>query len=673
MNLSDPIHELPLVGPVYQKRLRKLAIKKIRDLLYHVPRRYEDYRLISNFSRLTPGETVTVHGEIVFARNQYTKSNKKIQIVEIGNEKGNKIQAVWFNQPFLIKNFRKGEMFSFSGKADWFGRNMALIAPEYEKIVADKKLIHTSRIVPVYSTTAGISSKWLRRRVMDILEREPEAGEYLQNDLRKELKLMELADSLKLIHFPETTDDALRGRERLAFDELLGLLILNQLRASEWRKIAQSKQIMMNEKVLREFTEALPFELTKSQKRAISEILTDMNKDLAMNRLLQGDVGSGKTVVAAAAAVVAHANGYKTILMAPTQILANQHYTTLSEFLGRMGMKITLMTGSKKIIADEASVIVGTHALLHTPKNFEDVALMIVDEQHRFGVEQRALLEELTTNNAKVPHVLTMTATPIPRSVALTFYGDLDISALREMPKGRQKITTWVVPPEKRDSGYEWMEKQINEFGTQAFVVCPLIDESEAQTLSEAKAVTVEYERLKKVLPKLKFGLLHGKMKAKEKDAIIDDFRKKKIDVLVATPVVEVGVDIPNATIMIIEATERFGLAQLHQLRGRVGRGEKKSYCMLLTETKSEKVAQRLQVLKQTKCGFELSEMDLQMRGPGEIFGHRQHGIPELKIANWQDVELIKKAKQFSVTVINNPIKYQKVVKHFTKKRVAAN
>jgi len=394
---------------------------------------------------------------------------------------------------------------------------------------------------------------------------------------------------------------------------------------------------------------------------------------LAMNRLLQGDVGSGKTVVAAAAAVVAHANGYKTILMAPTQILANQHYTTLSEFLGRMGMKITLMTGSKKIIADEASVIVGTHALLHTPKNFEDVALMIVDEQHRFGVEQRALLEELTTNNAKVPHVLTMTATPIPRSVALTFYGDLDISALREMPKGRQKITTWVVPPEKRDSGYEWMEKQINEFGTQAFVVCPLIDESEAQTLSEAKAVTVEYERLKKVLPKLKFGLLHGKMKAKEKDAIIDDFRKKKIDVLVATPVVEVGVDIPNATIMIIEATERFGLAQLHQLRGRVGRGEKKSYCMLLTETKSEKVAQRLQVLKQTKCGFELSEMDLQMRGPGEIFGHRQHGIPELKIANWQDVELIKKAKQFSVTVINNPIKYQKVVKHFTKKRVAAN
>jgi len=673
MKLSDPIGELPLVGPVYQKRLRKLEIKHVSDLLYHVPRRYEDYRLISNFSRLSPGETVTVHGEIIFARNQYTKSNKKLQIIEIGNDKGNKIQAVWFNQPFLVKNFRKGEMFSFSGKADWFGRKMALIAPEYEKIVADKKLIHTSRIVPIYATTAGISSKWLRRRMMDILEREPEAGEYLDNYLRSELELMELADSLKLIHFPETTDDALKGRERLAFDELLGLQILNQLRDREWQKKAQSKKIRMNEKVLSKFTETLPFELTKSQEQAISEILTDMKKSLAMNRLLQGDVGSGKTVVAAAAAVVAHSSGYKTILMAPTQILANQHYTTLGEFLGKMGMKITLVTGSKKVIDDEASVIVGTHALLHTPKNFEDTALMIVDEQHRFGVEQRALLEELATSNTKVPHVLTMTATPIPRSVALTFYGDLDISSLREMPKGRQKITTWVVPPEKRDSGYEWMEKQIKEFNVQAFVVCPLIEESESLAMSEAKAVTVEYERLKKVLPELKFGLLHGKMKSREKDIVIDDFRKKKIDVLVATPVVEVGVDIPNATIMIIEAAERFGLAQLHQLRGRVGRGEKKSYCMLLTETKSEKVVQRLRVLRQTKCGFELAEMDLQMRGPGEIFGHRQHGIPELKIANWQDVELIKKAKQFSGVVMGNPTKYQTVIKHFTKKRVVAN
>jgi ATP-dependent DNA helicase RecG len=380
-----------------------------------------------------------------------------------------------------------------------------------------------------------------------------------------------------------------------------------------------------------------------------------------MNRLLEGDVGSGKTVVAATASFISFLNGFQTVFMAPTQILAKQHFNTLKSVLDPYKVRVSLVT-SAGIEADlgKTDVYIGTHALLHDKASFDDAALVVIDEQHRFGVKQRAIIAEKSSNN-KIPHVLTMTATPIPRTVALTIYNDLDLSTLDELPKGRQPITTKVVPPQKRKKAYEWINEKIKDDDVQAFVICPLIEESEKESMVQVKAATAEYERLKKAVPERKIDILHGRMKGKDKEKIIDRFKKGKTELLVSTPVVEVGIDVPNATIMVIEGAERFGLAQLHQLRGRVGRGKKKSYCFLFAEKASEKVVKRLSYLQKTKSGFELAELDLKLRGPGEVFGTRQHGFSELKIANWQDISLIKKARKVAKDAIQNPAKFSKL------------
>jgi ATP-dependent DNA helicase RecG len=405
--------------------------------------------------------------------------------------------------------------------------------------------------------------------------------------------------------------------------------------------------------------------------KAIEEIFQDLSQKTPMNRLLEGDVGSGKTVVAAAGAFAAFVNGYQSVIMAPTQILAEQHYKTISQLFEPFKARVDLITGhEKKESIGKTDIFIGTHALIQKSVKFENVAFIVIDEQHRFGVEQRKFLTEKAGKRKKTPHVLTMTATPIPRTIALTVYGDLALSVLNELPKGRQKITTWVVPPEKRDGAYDWIQKQITTEKIQAYVVCPLIEESETETMKEVKAAKGEFERLKKRFKKLRLGLLHGKQKAKEKTEILTQFKNGEIDILVSTPVVEVGIDVPNACIMMIEAADRFGLAQLHQLRGRVGRGEKKSYCLLFTDSETEKTTKRMEAMKTTHSGFELAELDLQMRGPGDIFGTKQHGVPDLKIATWSDSLLIKETRKVAEEAIQKRDQYEKVFVKIAEKEI---
>ncbi|KKR37952.1 MAG: ATP-dependent DNA helicase RecG, partial [Candidatus Woesebacteria bacterium GW2011_GWB1_40_101] len=490
-----------------------------------------------------------------------------------------------------------------------------------------QKGIHTGGIIPVYPETAGISSKWLRRRIHDAYNLvKLQLSEFLPRETLKVNSLLNFDDAISKVHFPKNTSKTGVGLKRLAFNELLFLQMQSLKRKRQWQKNKVAAKLKVDSTSMNQFIEVLPFKLTASQEKAIGEILVDLKRDYPMNRLLEGDVGSGKTVVAATGAFLSFTNGYQTVFMVPTQILAQQHYETLD--IGR------------------TDIFIGTHALIHNKVGFDQVALVVIDEQHRFGVEQRAHLTKIVGGKKSAPHVLTMTATPIPRTIALTFYGDLDLSTLNEIPAGRQKITTWIVPPEKREGAYQWIKSQITSTKSQIFVVCPLIEESDKETLAAVKAATGHYEDLKKVFKDLNIGLLHGRMKVKEKNKVLGNFRSRRIDILVATPVVEVGIDVPNATIMVIEASERFGLAQLHQLRGRVGRGEKKSYCLLFSESKSPKAFSRLSAMTKTISGFELAEMDLRLRGPGEIFGVAQHGFPELKIAKWTDIELIKKARQ---------------------------
>jgi len=645
MDLDSSVGEIPLVGPVYQKRLEKLKIRSIRDLLYHIPIRYNDFSQMAKISHCRVGETLTLRGSLNSLKNQYTKSGKKIQIAEVEDSTG-KITIVWFNQPFLTRTLYPGTDLSLSGKIDWFGTKKAMVSPEYEITRLGAETVHTGKIVPVYPETYGVSSKWLRTKIkLAYLT----CGEEIKEYLPETYGFITLPEAIRSIHFPNTLKDTEVAHRRLAFDELYFLQSQSLKRKHAWQKNRAAYQLTINKLAIDKFKNSLPFTLTKSQDLAVNEILADLQKPFPMNRLLEGDVGSGKTVVAATAAFAAFVNGYQTVIMAPTQILAQQHFNTLKQLFSKLSnsVKIKLVTSATSIEQSKSfDIFVGTHALIHQKLNLDKVALVVIDEQHKFGVEQREHLIKKSGQGQIAPHILTMTATPIPRTVALTFYGDLDLSTLTEIPAGRQKITTWVVPPEKREGAYGWIDSQITDHDSQVFVVCPLIEESKKETMKDVKAVTAEYKKLTRLFGKLKVGLLHGRLKAEEKTKVIKRFRNRDISLLVTTPVVEVGIDIPNATIMVVEAAERFGLAQLHQLRGRVGRGLSKSYCLLFTESPSEKALKRLNAMRQNLSGFELAELDLTLRGPGEIFGLRQHGIPDLKIASWRDIDLIKKAKE---------------------------
>jgi ATP-dependent DNA helicase RecG len=674
VKLTDPIEKLPLVGPTYTKRLQKLGITTIEDLLFHFPFRYDDFSLISQIARVQPGETVTIRGVVEKITSEYTKHGKKIQKALVSDNSG-QIEAIWFNQPYLAKTIKVGENYNFSGNVNWFGpprlgeagRQKTLVSPEHEKISSPRDTrdtrdtsdtpsnIHTGRLVPVYNETYGVSSKWLRSRIKNALEvLGEEIQEFLPEEMIKKEGLMAEKEAVFQIHFPQDKTRAEVARYRLAFDELFLIQLSALLRKREWQKKTLGHGLAVDQEKVLAFLGSLPFAFTGAQKRSLKEILNDLAQDQPMNRLLQGDVGSGKTVVAAASAYVAFLNGFQTLLMAPTEILANQHYATLKTLLGSFGVQTQLITSARgtrdtRGTSDAPHVIVGTHALLHQQFDPTKVGLVIVDEQHRFGVEQRLLLSK----KGHSPHFLTMTATPIPRTIALTLFGDLDLSVIDELPVGRLKVKTWVVPKEKRQKAYEWIRSRIKDTPEQAFIICPLIEESE--TLTSVKAATKEFSLLSQVIfPDLRLGLLHGRLKAKERDQILNLFKDGKLDILVATPVVEVGIDIPNATIMLIEAADRFGLAQLHQLRGRVGRSHLQSFCFLFTENENPLVTQRLKALETTFLGGELAEIDLKLRGPGEIYGTRQHGFPDLRIASFTDLDLIQKTRKASELVISN-------------------
>lgn len=644
MDLSTPITQLPKIGPIYATRLKKLGITTAVDFLYHVPFRYDDYSLISPIVTIQEGETVTVQGTVQKIKNEYIRRFKTLQKATIEDVTGT-IDVVWFNQPFLVKNIIKGTKISLAGKVTAFRQRPVLESPEYEVVIDQTITIHTGRLVPIYSETRGISSKWLRRQIYQILhEQKNNLFEYIPYSIIKREGFMGFIEAIEQIHFPKDNKSADLAKQRLAFDEFFLLQMAVLKRKMEWNNSMSGYPFTISKfrKQVQDFWQKLPFELTSAQRKAVKEIFTDLAGTRPMNRLLEGDVGSGKTVVAAIAMYLSHLNNFQSVLMAPTEILANQHYETISRLFSPLGVKVGLVTSSRKfsIPGSQFSILVGTHALLFKKLDFNKIRLVVIDEQQRFGVEQRAMVRKKGRN----PHFLTMTATPIPRTVALTLYGDLELSFLDEMPKGRKEIKTWLVPPEKRENAYKWVISQLLTFNSQLFVICPFIEQSES--LKSVKAATLEFDRLKKeVFTDFKLGLLHGRLKHQEKESAINNLRNGTIDILVATPVVEVGIDIPNAAIIIIEAAERFGLAQLHQLRGRVGRSDKQSYCLLFTESKEETVLKRLKALEVLHIGAQLAELDLKLRGPGEIYGTMQHGLPALKVATFNDATLIKKAR----------------------------
>ncbi len=651
LTLDSPVSDVQMVGPAYQRRLKKLEINTVGDLLLHAPHRYEDFSQTSEIATTQPGETVTVKASIIDSKNIFTRSGKQLQKLLVQDKSG-QLTATWFNQPYIVNTCKVGQQIYLSGKIAGSPLNRELMAPAYEIVKReDQTPIHTNRMVPIYPETEGLSSKWLRSRIAPLIKDiTPTIEDWLPREIRLQEDLPSLSESIQNIHFPNSTAGAHQAKARLAFDEMF-LLQLSQLKKKkEWSTTKSAHQIESSQLHIQDLINQLPFKLTSAQTRVTQEILSDLSLSHPMNRLLQGDVGAGKTIIAAIAMFTVWKNGGKSAFMAPTEILVQQHLDSLQKVFAPYKIKIAILTGKKKNIPKDFDMVIGTHALLFSSLQKQDLSLIIIDEQHRFGVEQRSKLIQ----KSGAPHLLTMTATPIPRSVALTLYGNLDLSILDELPKGRRQVKTWVVPPKKRIAAYDWIRQKL-ETGEQAFIVCPLIEESDHETMTQVKAATQEIKDLQSgPLKHLSLGLLHGKMKSQDKEDVLNDFRMKKLDALITTPVVEVGIDIPNATIMTIEGAERFGLAQLHQFRGRVGRSNLQSYCLLFTSSGVEVNLRRLRAIETMHVGIQLAEFDLKLRGPGEMYGTRQHGFSHLKFASLQDVQLISRTKLYASKIIKN-------------------
>ena len=671
MNLHEPISSLLKTSVVTIKKLKKLDIHDFWDLINYITFRYEDYLTVRNINEIGKNKTVTIKGKIEDLKNIYTRRRYQIQKVEVSDKTG-KIEITWFNQPYLIRLFKQYKFISISGDTEKLLNTYTLKPKEYEILESlNQKTIHTGRIIPIYSSIYGLSSRTIREKIFFLINNLENIKETLPEEIIKNNVLFSILKAYKEIHFPSALESVRKAKERLAFDELFTIQLTGQLTKIEWRKQKVRQKFNLNKinrNKINEFINNLPFKLTSSQKRCIKEIEKDLISESPMNRFLQGDVGSGKTIVATIASYIAVLNNKQTLIMAPTEILANQHYKTITNLFKNIPLKTALQTSSIKTIKQnnkekqiinnkQYDIIIGTQALLNKKLSLNNVGLVIIDEQHRFGVHQRAILKEKALN----PHLLTMTATPIPRTVSLTLYGELDMSIIDEIPKGRLSIKTYLVPQAKRENAYKWIAKLLKKEKVQVFIVCPLIEESEIETMKSVKAAKKEFDHLKNnVFNDFKVGLLHGKVKSKEKDKIMCDFKSKKYDILVTTPVVEVGIDIANACVMIIEAAERFGLAQLHQLRGRVGRGKKQSYCFLFTEKQEKSVISRLKMFTHTQNGIKLAEYDLKKRGPGEIFGIKQHGYKDLKVASFSDLKLIEKTKKAVYYFLKNNIDIKK-------------
>jgi ATP-dependent DNA helicase RecG len=660
MNSETPIADMGRYGRALAGRFKKLGVKTAGDLLMHPPIRYEDLSEVKKINELMGGETVTIQATVEMVANRRSPQ-KRMPITEAVLSDGTgKMTAVWFRQPYIASALKPGTKASFAGKVSAeYGKGLQLISPIYEP---GERGVHTGRIIPIYPTTANLTQKHIRAMVHLALPAVLTAVDPLPDGLRSEYGLMPLAEALKEIHYPTSSANLDRARRRLQFDELL-LHQLLALRIKDEVHRETGISIKFAEKRTQEFVGSLPFTLTDDQRKAAWAILKDMEKGEPMHRLLDGDVGSGKTVVAAIAAVNVAASGGQAAFMAPTEVLAKQHYETLARFLPTASL--ALRTNAYQEGDSDAAIIIGTHALLEDSVPMPKLTLAVVDEQHRFGVEQRAELLK-KRGDGKLPHLLSMTATPIPRTLHLALYGDLDISLLRSKPKNRLPITTKILKPNRYGEAHDLTRSEVGD-GRQAFYVSPVI---EASDVTGAKSATELFEHLtEEVFPDLRVGLLHGRLKSAEKEKTMAAFAAGKIQVLVATAVIEVGIDIPNATVMVITGAERFGLAQLHQFRGRVGRSERRSYCFAFAPDGA--VSSRLRAFAECSDGFDLAERDLQLRGPGELFGTRQSGIEEMKFATFTDLRLVEEAREAAASLISQgadlptaPLLFEKLKKH---------
>jgi ATP-dependent DNA helicase RecG len=676
LSLDTKLADLPSIQKTYLPKLERLGIVTVRDLFFHLPHRYEDFSAVRPIASLTPGEKCTLEVEVKDFRENRSFQRRMLVSEALVSDSSGTLRVVWFNQRYLKSIVKPGMKLRLSGKITEGERGLSLTNPETER--SGRDATHTARLVPVYPETRGLTSRFLRWQITELFEKCGPIEDPVPEDMLARLSLPPLGKTLRYLHFPRSREEVLFAEKRLAFDDMLAL----QLKALEVRALSarvKAAPLKPDKKALRTFLESLPFRPTGAQERAIEDITRDLAKSRPMNRLVNGDVGSGKTLVAAAAVLPVVKAGGQAALLAPTEVLARQHYETLTRLFASFGLVPALFTGSARILdgetvsrktmlkAVEAGIpplIVGTHALIQPDIRFHKLSLVVVDEQHRFGVAQRAALQEKSFQAEDgaarlVPHFLTMTATPIPRTLTLAFFGNLDISLLDEMPPGRTPVKTRVIKTaEERARCYAFVDRELSA-GRQAFIIFPLVEESLA--LKGVLAAVAEHARLaEEVFPHRSIGLLHGKMKPQEKEAVMQDFKNGRYDILVATAVVEVGVDVPNASVILIEEAERFGLSQLHQFRGRVGRGEAASYCFLLPGTPEASDNARLGTLERETSGFAIAEADLALRGPGAFLGTRQSGLPDIAMEHLSNMRLIDIARREAEGVLADDPELQK-------------
>ena len=668
MKFSTPLSQIPSIKKAYLDKLERLQITTVYDLFFHLPHRYEDYSSVVPIHELKLDEKQTIIG-IVTKVTVNRSFHKKMLITEarVEDESGSHLKVLWFNQRFIANSLEEGLAVRLSGKVTRDRDGLLMTSPALEK--ASRDATHTGRLVPVYSETRGLTSRFFRWQLATLFPKVSDFPDPLPDEIRESLHLPTLKQSLAYFHFPKKETEPVLASKRFAFDEML-LVQLKALQMKALFETSKAKSLKLNKKLLETFLSKLPFSLTKAQEKALTEILRDLTHTHPMNRLLNGDVGSGKTILAALGALAASSNDTQVAILAPTEVLARQHYENLSKLFGNVNESVALFTGSYRILDGKnvsrktlqtalangiVRIVVGTHALLQEDVHFQNLSLIVVDEQHRFGVAQRAKLQDMSFQShdgstSLVPHFLTMTATPIPRTLSLAFFGNLDISVLDELPHGRLPIVTKLARTDSaRTKVYQFIDQEITK-GHQAFVIFPLVEES--LLMKDIKAAVKEHEELtQKIFPHRKVGLIHGKLKAEEKERIMHDFKAKKYDILVATAVIEVGIDIPNATVILIEEAGRFGLAQLHQFRGRVGRSSTQSYCFLFPGS-SQGSLDRLKVLERETSGFAIAEADLGLRGPGAFFGTRQSGLPDIAMENLTNMKLISLARDAAENIL---------------------